>query len=317
MDGERATRARDRRVAALATRQHGVATRGQLRALGLTDDSIEDWIARDRLHRLHRGVYAVGHCALHRHAAWTAAVLACGSGAVLSHRSAAALWGIRPTSMTRVEVSVRGYHGRRRRSRIHVHRTGTLTADEVTRHEGIAVTTVARTLVDLAEVLSRRSLERAADEAEVLRRFDLRALRRIIDAHPQRVGCARMGALLEEHAIGTTLTRTELEDRVVALCDGAGLPRPRVNARVAGLEADFLWPRQRLVAEADSHRYHATRRAFERDRERDAILMLAGYRVIRFTDRRIAAHPDEVAATLAELLLAPSPSHARSSRQAA
>lgn len=120
-----------------------------------------------------------------------------------------------------------------------------------------------------------------------------------------------MRSLLEEHAVGSTLTRTELEERVLALCDRAGLPRPRVNARVADLEVDFLWARERLVAEADSRRYHATRWAFERDRERDAQLLLHGHGVVRFTDRRIAGRPEEVAATLTGLLMAPSPSHGR------
>lgn len=297
------------RVAELATAQHGIVTRLQLVALGLGHDAIDDWIRRGRLHAVHRGVYAVGHRALHRRAAWLGAVLACGPGAVLSHRSAAALWDLRRTSMPRVEVCVPGGGGRRRRHGILLHRTRTLADADVTCHDGIAVTTVARTLVDLAEVVPGRSLERATDQAEVVRRFDLAALVAVIEAHPRRAGSARMRALLAEHAVGSTLTRTDLEDRVLALCARAELPRPAVNAVAAGLEVDFLWARERLVAEADSRRYHATRWAFERDRERDAQLLLHGYRVVRFTDRRIATRPAEIAGTLRALLAAPAGAH--------
>lgn len=311
MDGESATRVRDRRVAALATRQHGIIARRQLVAIGLGGDAIDDWIGRGRLHVLHRGVYAVGHRALPRRAAWVAALLAAGRGAVLSHRSAAALWDLRATASAHVDVSVVGDGGRRPRDGIRIHRSRTLDPNDLTRHEGIPATTVARTLVDLAEVVGQRSLERAIDQAEVVRRFDLAGLQRIIDAHPRRTGCRRVAAVLGEQAVGTALTRSELEERVLEICARAKLPRPEVNRRVAGLEVDFLWRAERLVAEADSRRYHATRRAFERDRERDAILLLHGYRVVRFTDRRIAGRPEQVAATLAGLLVAPLPSHGR------
>jgi hypothetical protein len=297
------TRERDRRIAGLATRQRGLLGRWQIIALGLGPSGIDDWVARGRLHIIHRGVYVLGHSALARGAAWLAAVIACGPGAVLSHRSAAALWDIRRSSMSGVEVSIASTAGRMRRDGIVLHRVPTLRADQVTIHDGIPVTTVARTLVDLAEVVPFRALERAADQAETVRRFDLASLRAVIEANPRRRGCVRVARLLDEHAIGTTLTRSELEERFLAICAEAGLPRPEVNSRVAGLEVDFLWRAQRLVAETDSRRYHATRRAFERDRERDAMLLVAGYRVVRFTERRLVADAEGTGRTLAELLV--------------
>jgi hypothetical protein len=296
------TRERDLAIAVLASRQHGLITVLQLLAVGLSRSGIDDWVARGRLHRIHRGVYAVGHTALRTEARLLAAVLACGPGAVLSHRSAALLWGLRRSGMSRVEVSVPRRHGRGTRDGILVHRSGTLRPVEVTVRNGIPVTSVARTLVDLAEVVPRRSLERAADQAEIERVFDLRALTDVIEAHPHRTGCARVAALLDEQAIGSTLTRSDLEDRMLAICDRAGVERPAVNARAAGLEVDFLWVAQRLVAEADSRRYHGHRAAFERDRERDAVLLTEGFRVVRFTERRIAGAPGEVASTLRRLL---------------
>jgi Protein of unknown function (DUF559)/Transcriptional regulator, AbiEi antitoxin len=302
MDGKSDTRERDRRVAEIATRQRGLISSEQLLALGLGYDGIEDWVRRGRLHRVHRGVYAVGHAWLSIEARWLAAVLACGPSAVLSHRAAASLWGLRASLLPRVEVSVPRGHGRRTREGILVHRTRTLRPVDVTVRDGIAVTTVARTLVDLAEVVPMRSLERAADQAETERRFDLRAVEDVIAANPRRIGCARVRRLLDEHAIGSTLTRSGLEERMLEICRRAGIERPAVNARVADLEVDFLWMRRRLVAEADSRRDHATRRAFERDRERDAILLTTGFRVVRFTERRIVAEPAEVAATLRRLL---------------
>jgi hypothetical protein len=300
--GQSDTRTRDREIAELATRQRGLLGRWQLIALGLRPDGIDDWIRRGRLHVIHRGVYALGHRALAPGAPWLAAVMTCGRGAVLSHRSAASLWELRRSAMARVEVTTPVMTGRRSRQGILLHRSRTLAPSHMTVHEGIPVTTVARTLVDLAEVAPFRVLERAADQAETLRRLDVAQLRAIIDANPRRTGCVRVAKLLDDHAIGTTLTRSDLEEAFLAMCAREGVQPPAVNARVAGLEVDFLWPSARLVAEVDSRRYHATRRAFERDRERDAILLLHGYRVIRFTERRIVATPDEIGATLRRLL---------------
>jgi predicted transcriptional regulator of viral defense system len=289
VDGRSDTRERDRRIAALATRQRGLIERWQLLALGLGTAGIDDWVARGRLHVIYRGVYALGHRALPRGAEWLAAVMSCGSGAVLSHRSAADLWELRSSSLSCIDVTVPVTTGRRSRGRIRLHRTRTLVPDQVVRLDGIPVTSIARTLVDLAEVVPPRALERVVDQAEALRRFDLASVRAVIDANPERSGCRRIARLLDAHAIGTTLTRSGLEEAFLAICGRAGVPGPLVNQRIAGLEVDFLWPEHRLVAETDSVRYHSTRRAFERDRERDALLLTHGFRVVRFTERRYAA----------------------------
>jgi very-short-patch-repair endonuclease/predicted transcriptional regulator of viral defense system len=288
----------DREIARLAERQHGVVALRQLAALGLSQRAVSHRAAAGRLHRIHRGVYAVGHPVLPYYGRWMAAVLAAGPGAALSHASAAALWEIRPSQATRTDVSVPHASGRAKRPRLRIHRATALQSHETTIHHDIPVTTPARTLLDLASSLPRRALERALDQAEILELFDLRHLVKTIDAHRGQRGARILAAALEGHHAGTTLTKSELEELMLALCDDHGLERPRVNERVAGLEVDFLFAAQRLVVEADSWRFHRTRKAFERDRERDAILARAGYRTLRFTDRQMTRAPADVAKTI-------------------
>jgi very-short-patch-repair endonuclease len=288
----------DVEIAVFAARQHGVVARAQLEALGLGRGAIAHRVAAGRLHRVHRGVYAVGHPILTANGRRMAAVLACGPDAALSHASAAALWEIRPTSATRIDVTVRSAGGRARRPNLRVHRASGLLDDEVTEHQAIRVTTPARTLLDLASSLPRRTLERALDQAAINELFDLTALQAAVDRHRGEPGSAALDTALHEHEAGTTLTKSELEERMLALCDHHRLPRPQVNAWVENLEVDFLFAAQRLVVEADSYRYHRSRRAFERDRERDAILARAGYRTLRFTDRQMRRQASEVAETI-------------------
>lgn len=287
----------DRQVSDLAASQHGVVALDQLAALGLSRRAVSHRAARGKLHRIHRGVYAVGHPLVSRRGRWMAAVLACGPRAALSHAAAAALWELRPSSATRIDVIVPTTGGRAR-SGLRVHRTPTLRPGETTARDGIRVTTVARTLLDLASSLPRRGLERALDQAEVLELFDLRELRAVAEAHAGERGAARLARALEHHTAGTTLTRSALEERLLAVVQSAGLERPRGNAWVAGLEVDFLFAARRLVVEVDGYRYHRTRSAFERDRERDAILARAGYRVLRFSHRQLTRAPGQVAATI-------------------
>ena len=287
----------DRAIAALASRQHGLVTRTQLRAFGLRDSAITHRAAVGRLHRVHRGVYAVGHRVLPSRGAWMAATLACGSGAVLSHTSAAALWEIRPTEGV-VHVTVPTSGGRRRPG-LCIHRDPSLGPDEVSTRDRVGVTTVPRTLLDLAGMLPPRALQRALDEAVVIRRVDVSLLDAVIARHAGRHGAARLAAALEAHRPGTTFTRSDLEERFLALCEAHDLPRPEVNRRVAGLEVDFLFPDARLVVETDGWRFHGTRAAFERDRNRDARLTRAGYRILRFTHRQLEADARTVAATVA------------------
>jgi very-short-patch-repair endonuclease len=288
----------DRAVAALALRQHGVVASRQLRALGLARGAVAHRVAVGRLHRVHLGVYAVGHRRLSVRGRWMAAVLSCGPQAMLSHTSAAALWGLRPSTGVVVDVAVRTAGGVRARAGIRVHRLGDLPVSEVDVLDAIPVTTVARTLLDLAAILPPRRLERALDQAEVMGHFDLRALRAILDAHPGHHGGGALRRALSSHEIGSTLSRSELEERFLALCDAQKIRRPQVNARVAGLEVDFCFAAARLVVEVDGFRFHRTRAAFERDRERDAILARAGFRVLRFTHRQLTADPGLVADAL-------------------
>jgi len=287
----------DVRIADLADRQWGIVTRAQLRALGLSAGAVDRRIAAARLRPLHRGVYALGHRWLRREAHRLAAVLACGDGAVLSHASAAAHWGLRPSAATRIDVTV-PRSGQRRRPGIRVHRHAALDAREVTIHDRVPVTTPARTLLDLAATLPRRSVERALDQAEVLRLFDATALHTVAAAHQGRPGARLLTALLEEHEAGTTLTRSELEEAFLRLCDRAGVPRPVVNGRALGFESDFAWGDHGLVVEVDGFAFHRTRGAFERDRARDAVLAAAGVRTLRFTARQVERRPVEVVAAL-------------------
>jgi hypothetical protein len=225
-------------------------------AAGVGSRGIARMLADGRLTRLHRGVYALRRDQLRPEAYWLAAVLACGPGAVLSHQSAAALWGIRPSAAMRVSVSVPSLNGRRQRPGIQLHRSRRLPAEEVTVHMGIAVTTVARTLLDLADVLAPQPLKRTIDEAEYLRLLDWPALTAVVDGNPGRRGTI----VLELAATPPELSTSSLEDAFLALLDRHGLPRPRVNVPMLGYTLDFLWPQARLIVETDGRGAHATRR---------------------------------------------------------
>lgn len=298
-----AAEAGDRALAHLAGSQHGLVARHQLFALGLGQRTVERRIARGQLHRIHRGVYAVGHRSLSPHGHWLAAVLAAGPGAVLSYRSAAALWELRPAVGSLVDVTVCA-RARRSRSRIAIHVTRELRDRDCAQHAGIPVTSIARTLLDLAGVLSEQQLGRAFEEAERLHRLDLRAIEDVCLRGRGRRG---LGALLRVSADQSgppPVTRSELERIFLDLCREHCLPQPRINDFVAGHEVDAVWPPQRLVVELDGYAFHRTRAAFERDRARDVALQLAGYKVLRFTHRRLSREPAAIATTLRELILA-------------
>jgi hypothetical protein len=292
----------DEALAALASRQYGVVSRAQLRTLGLRDTAISERAARGRLHRVHRGVYAVGHIVLGARGRWMAAVLSCGPGAVLSHFSAAALWELRASAAVRTDVTRVGAGGRQRRRGIELHRARSL-AGETTTQGGIPVTTPARTIFDLAATLDRRALERVLDQAENARLTDVASLEALARARPGHRGAGRLTAALNTHTPGTTLTKSDLEELFLGLCDRIALPRPRVNTRPAGFEVDFLFPEARLIVETDSWRHHRSREAFEKDRHRDAVHTRAGYRTLRFTHRQLTTDPTTVAATLRAALL--------------
>ncbi|MEO8969254.1 MAG: DUF559 domain-containing protein [Solirubrobacteraceae bacterium] len=252
-----------------------------------------------RLRRLHHGVYAYGHRRLTPSGHRLAAVLACGPGAVLSHRSAAALWELLATARTRIDVTVPGT-SRRTRTGVHLHRTRELQPGDVAVIHGVPVTTVSRTLCDLAGAVSRARFQRAVEQAERSGILDLSALQRAVDRHPTRRGTASVRAVLDDYT-PARLTRSELERRFRELLQAAGLPMPLTNHVVAGYEVDAYWPQWRLVVELDGRAYHSDPRAFERDPVRDARLMRAGCRVLRVTAKRLARSPKAVLADIRAL----------------
>jgi predicted transcriptional regulator of viral defense system len=294
----------DVRIRDLAERQHGVISLPQLQCLGLSARAVRDRVAAGRLTRIHRGVYAVGHGRLTLRGHWMAAVLAYGPKAVLSHRSAAALHGIRPDNRPKTDVTLPS-RSARPRPRIEVHASTTLEPADVTTVDGIPCTSLARTLLDLAEVVEKRAVEKAINQAEAMRRFDLRAVEEVLSRAAGRRGAAVLKRVLAEYE-GPTLTDRELEDRFLALCRSASVPRPAVNEWITldggvAYKADFLWRAERLIVETDGWGSHGTRQAFENDRRRDRRLSVAGWTVVRFTWRDVEREPGEVTETLVRL----------------
>jgi Protein of unknown function (DUF559) len=279
----------------------------QLRALGLSASAVRARAAAGRLHRIYRSVYSlVPRELLTREEIWLAAVLACGPGAVLSHRSAAALHGMRRYGGARIDVTI-PTRTERKRPGIDVHRSTTLTPADVTIVENIPCTSVARTLFDLAEVINRRGLERSFDQAEVLEVFDLRAIEDQLARNPTRPAARVVRAVLDEHYIGSTVTWSELEERFLRLCRDYGLPQPEVNAWVVlpdggAIRGDFVWRAERIIVETDGRQFHGTRQAFERDRRRDQRTMVARWQPVRTTRRQLERSPEEVVETVLALM---------------
>jgi len=286
----------DRTIAGLAARQHGVVATRQLRALGLTSQAISLRARSGRMHRLHHGVYAVGHTVLTARRRWMAAVLAAGPAAVLSHASAAALWDLRRSSAVLIDVTTR--RTGRARPGLRIHRPRTLRPDETTTKDAIPVTTPARTILDLAATLHTAHLENVLDRNEILELTDHPSLAALAGAHPGHRGAGKLLATLDTYDAGRELTRSGLEVLFRRVCHDHGLPTPRVNTSVQGKEVDFLFEHARLIVETDSWRYHKTRRAFEHDRARDVTTTRAGYRTLRFTDRQLTDDPHSVAAAI-------------------
>jgi very-short-patch-repair endonuclease len=307
------------RVAELAARQHGVVSRRQLRELGVTDSSIAKAVATGRLHSTFRGVFGVGHPPSGQRSRMLAAVLACGDGAVVSHRTAAALLGLLDRAPAVVEVIApneagRGIDGIRR------HHVPPPLGDEAGTCDAVPCTSPSRTLVDLAGTLGEHSLRRAVERAAVLQILDVPGAERAV-AMTRRRGGPVLRTILNDWratasgsdvpepvppAPGRRRLRSGLEARLLTLIGAAGLPNPVCNRRVEaegkGIEVDLLWPDQRLVVEADGRRFHENPLAFEGDRLRDRVLHLAGYRVVRFTHLQIEKEADEVISTIHRLL---------------
>jgi very-short-patch-repair endonuclease/predicted transcriptional regulator of viral defense system len=297
MEGQSALAYIDGWIARLADRQHGVVAWFQLKAAGITRGAVDFRLARGRLHIVHRGVYAVGHQVLTQEGRRMAAVLAHGPSAALSHRSAAEHWGMLPPSYSEVvHVTVPGRSTRKTRSGIALHR---VPAVEAAVHDGIPITTVSWTLLDLASAADSRLLDRAIEGAEKARLLNLDDLERFLELG--RPGVRTLREALADY--DDAPTRSELERRFLELCADHGLPRPLVNQWILGrFEVDFLWPAERLVVETDGMAWHASTAAVERDHRRDAELRLAGYEVQRFTWRMVTTEGETVARLIRKLL---------------
>ena len=261
-------------IARLAGSQHGVVSRTQLLAAGVTGRQIDWRLRHRRLHRLFAGVYAVGHGALPYEGRWMAAVLVAGADAVLSHWSAATLLGMRSGRGPRSHVTCP--RRRRRLQTVTFHRA-MLPPDEVTVANGIPTTTPSRTLLDLAPLLPSPTLARMLAAAQA---HEGAPLEELLDRYPRKPGVPKLRAILAEPI---AMTRSDLEAHVLAAIGRAGLPTPDVNSVIEGYEVDLAWPDRRVIAEIDSYVTHRDRHAFETDRERDRKLAIAGWTVVRLT----------------------------------
>lgn len=291
-------------MAELATRQHGVVSHRQLLELGFSALWIERRLAEGRLAAVHRNVYAIGHSRIPERGYWWAAVVAYGPGSVLSHHSATMLWGLRRYRLKPIHVtSIGGRQGIRRREGIWIHRCK-LRPGETTSHEGIPVTTVARTLFDFAEVAPDDDLRKAAEAADRRNLLRLRELELACEHGRGRRALRPVRRLLVELGAPTE-GRSPLEIRFAEFLRERAIPAPAQNVLVLGREVDALWPAAKLVVELDSWEHHAERAAFERDRARDPELMLAGYRTIRITHRRLDTEARQIAEQIGALLAQP------------
>lgn len=248
----------------------------QLRSAGVTKDAVRRRLEAGRLHRIHRGVYAVGNPGVSRYGRWLAAALTCGEGAAVSHRSAAELWGLLKPTESPIHISVPGDTGRARRPGLHLHRRAVLGPDDMTWRYGIPVTKPAQTIVDLRGSVPHRELRRAIRQANVLG--------------------------LPIGSEGRDRTRSELEREFLHLCRKHGLPIPEVNVPVDRHLVDFLWRERSLIVETDGYRYHRGRQAFEDDRSRDLDLRALGYDVLRFSYRQVSHEPERIAAAVRNAL---------------
>jgi very-short-patch-repair endonuclease len=292
----------DRLAAAVAAGQYGVITLRQLEECGLGASAVQVRVASGRLQRLWRGVYAFGHSELRLEGRLLGAVLTCGRSAVLSHRSVADRWGILASARAGIDVTVVTRGGRPRRPGIDLHCARRLDPGDVTTLDGIPSTTVARTLVDLSAVVPDRKLEKAFEQAHVLRLIAPGAIEDALERARGRKTAA-LRRLMAAESRAPTLTRSELEEAFLDLCRRGGLPDPEINVHLHGYEVDFLWRKERRVFELDGYAFHSGRRAFARDRRKDIDLELAGFPVTRFTHDQVVYEPDDTLRRARRLVL--------------
>jgi hypothetical protein len=287
-------------LADLAKRQHGVVSIRQLTGpLGYTRPAVTRATASGRLHRLHRGVYAVGHARLSLRGRCLAAVLAAGPQALLSHGSAAWLWDI--ATRAPIPAQVTTPVPRKPRPPIALHHACALTPEDRALREGIPVTAPPRTLLDLAATVRADRLQRALERSEELGLFDLGAVDSVLARNLGHSGAGRLRRAITLYR-PSPFTRSNLERRFLELVSERGLPRPVANLNEVGFELDVYWPRERFAVELDLFETHGTRAAFERDRLRQEELKLAGIEMIRVTGRRLDREPGEVVERIAALL---------------
>jgi predicted transcriptional regulator of viral defense system/very-short-patch-repair endonuclease len=290
----------DVRLARIAERQHGLVSHRQAAAIGLSRNAIARRVEQGRLHRVYRGVYAVGHLQHTAEARWMGSVMACGRGSFLSHLDGAALWKIYHGEGARVHVITTSRAGRALQG-LCVHRPRRLDPEDVTIKDGIPVTTVARTLVDLTDVLGRDRVLRALREADYLRLLDLDALSAAVQRAHGRKRLSVLHEALAHHTPGQ-IVRGELEHRFLELVRAAGLPAPETNVKVQTRRRryviDCLWRDQLVAVELDGRAAHARTLAFESDRRKDAALTAIGLRPLRFTWFRVTSDPGDVIAEL-------------------
>jgi len=288
----------DLRVARRAGAQHGQIAVWQLRECGVSSNAVAVRVKNGRLHRVHRGVYAVGHDAVTLQGRFMAAVLACGHAAVLSHFAAAAQWGFVRWDDRQPEVTVCG-SGVRRIEGVRVHRSRSLDRRDVLRCDGIRITSPARTALDLAATTPHRALRRMIRQAQAEKRVNIRQLVEVLSRANGHPGAAALRAVIAD---GPAPTRSELEDLVLDLVDAAGIDRPQINQKLVldgrSIVPDFLWRDLRVVIEADGAAWHDNKLTRENDADKQAILEAYGYRVLRITYAQVVHHPRQTIARI-------------------
>jgi hypothetical protein len=278
----------------------------QLEALGLTVQAVHARVLAGRLHRIHQRVYSLTPGVMTQRGKFMAAVLACGPDAVLSHRSAAYLWGLVAELSGPIDVTAPNRRGRSPEG-VAAHRDGSLQPIDKTVRFGIPCTSPARALLDYAGVAPEWEVRKAVGQAEVLGLLDRRQLRALLRRGRRRRGVARLRLILDTLHPQTRRTRGELERLFLAMCIKADLPQPEVNVwlDVPGggpLQADFLWRDARLIVEADSRAFHDTAAAFEQDRKREQRFQSAHWRVTRCTWKQVEREPRRLVTTIRALL---------------
>lgn len=291
------------KMAFLAARQHEVVARWQLLLLGFSRHEIQHLVRQGVLHRLFRGVFTVGSPQLSREGRWIAAVLVSGEQAVLSHRSAIALWGLRPPTNGATDVTDPTRRRRNQRG-VRVHHSRNLDPRDRITHKCIPVTSVHRTILDFAEIAPAQQVRLAIEMADRKELYDGYAMDDLLARSPGRKGVKPLRAVLAAMRGATTpMTRSELENIFLAgIREDDEIPEPQADVLIEGELVDLVWMKQKLIVEVDGYLWHKTRKDFEQNRRRDTKLQLAGFRVMRPTDRRIRHEPDELLSDVKRML---------------